>query len=103
MPTITKRDLARILSERMPLEKALAYQCADVFFSAMTESITQGNRIEARGFGVFEVKATRAKTGRNPKTGERVAVPARRKVLFKPGKALREVLGRPREEGEASS
>ena len=97
MPTVTKRDLAGLLAEEAGLKKALAYRCADALFEAMTESITQGNRIEIRGFGVWEVKETKAKNGRNPRTGEQVFVPARRKVMFKPGRILKETLSRPRE------
>ena len=97
MSTVTKRDLAGLLAEGLGLKKALAYRCADALFEAMAESITRGNRIEIRGFGVWEVKETKAKNGRNPRTGERVFVPARRKVMFKPGRILKETLSRPRE------
>ena len=93
MPTITKRGLAKILAEEMGLKKTLAYQCVDALFQAMAESIIQGNRIEVRGFGVWEVNETNAKNARNPKTGEQVYVPARRKVMFKAGKILKEALG----------
>ena len=52
-----------------------------------------GNRIEIRGFGVLNVKHTKPRpTARNPRTGEQVGVPARRKVLFKPGKLLKAAL-----------
>ena len=97
MPTVTKRDLAGLLADEAGLKKSLAYRCADALFQAMAESITQGNRIEIRGFGVWEVKETKAKNGRNPRTGEQVFVPARRKVMFKPGRILKETLSRPRE------
>lgn len=63
----------------------------------MTESIIQGDRIEARGFGVFEVKKTNPRNARNPRTGEPVFVPARRKVMFKPGKVLKGALMKARE------
>ena len=94
--TITKRDYARILAEEMGLEKTRAMQFVAAFFQTMTETIIQGNRIEARGFGVFTVKNTNAKPDvRNPKTGEQVFVPKRRMVCFKPGKALRVELSKP--------
>ena len=97
MPTVTKRDLAGVLAEEAGLKKALASRCADALFEAMTESIIRGDRIEVRGFGAWEVKETKAKNGRNPRTGEKVFVPARRKVMFKPGRILKETLSRPRE------
>jgi len=94
--TITKKDFARILAEEMGLKKTRAMQFVAAFFQTMTETIIQGNRIEARGFGVFTVKNTNAKPdARNPKTGEQVFVPKRRMVCFKPGKALRVELSKP--------
>ena len=96
METITKRDLARVLCERKGCRETFARQMVDALVQVLTETIARGERIEIRGLGVWEVKATRAKpNARNPRTGVRVRIPARRKVLFKPGKALREVLSRP--------
>ena len=53
-------------------------------------SLSEGNRIEIRGFGSFDLNERPARTGRNPKTGERVQVPAKKVPHFKPGKELRE-------------
>ena len=65
----------------------------DTVFSAMRESLVNGRRIEIRGFGVFQVKETRAKpAARNPRTGDVIYVPARRKTHFRPGKVLRDEL-----------
>ena len=97
---ITKSELARRLSEEMGFDGALANQLVRTFFQALTESIIQGNRIEARGFEVFEVSRANARNGRNPRTGERVFVPARRKVKFKPGKILKTELSKPIETRE---
>ena len=67
-------------------------------FNAMRDSLIEGNRIEVRGFGVFQVKDTRPKpAARNPRTGEIIYVPARRKTHFKPGRLLKEALHRTRE------
>jgi nucleoid DNA-binding protein len=94
--TVTKADLVRVVSISFGYSKSEARQFVDTFFEALTEAIIQGDRIEARGFGAFTVKGANAKAGaRNPKTGERVFVPARRKVAFKPGRILREALSRP--------
>ncbi len=68
----------------------------DSIFKAMRESLIVGDRIEIRGFGVFQVKNTRPKpAARNPRTGEIIRVPARRKTHFKPGKLLKEELHKP--------
>ena len=83
MATITKSHLAKILAEENHLNGIQAKDLVDAFFQAMVESIIQGNRIEARGFGVWTVKETNARpNARNPKTGEMTPVPARRKVMF---------------------
>ena len=100
MQTLTRKHLSLILAEELGLTKTQASQLVDAFFQAMTEAIIQGERIEARGFGVWTVKETEPARRRNPKTDERVLVPARRKVLFKAGKALKQKLPKPTEVGE---
>lgn len=61
-----------------------------VLVDTMTRSLAKGQRIEIRGFGSFDLNDRPARIGRNPKTGERVEVPAKRVPHFKPGKELRE-------------
>ena len=101
MNTVTKADLVKCIADSFGYSKTEARQFVDAFFEAMTDAIVNGNRIEARGFGAFTVKQANAKAGaRNPKTGERVFVPARRKVAFKPGRILREELSKPLEQAE---
>ena len=74
----------------------------DSLFVAMRDSLIQGNRIEIRGFGVFQVKDTRPKpAARNPRTGEIIYVPARRKTHFKPGQLLKEALHKTRDSAPA--
>ncbi len=98
MATISKVDLTRALAGDLGVNKTLAKQLVDTFFKLLTETIVEGDRIEARGFGVFTVKKTNAKpNARNPRTGEIVCVPARRKVQFKPGKLLKEAMSKPLE------
>lgn len=68
----------------------------DTVFEAMCDSLIDGRRIEIRGFGVFQVKKTRPKpAARNPRTGQIIYVPARRKTHFRPGKLLKEELHKP--------
>lgn len=64
-------------------------------FDCMCEALVAGRRIELRGFGVFSIRTRRARTGRNPKTGQRVSVPERRTLSFAAGKELRERLNAP--------
>jgi integration host factor subunit beta len=64
-------------------------------FDCMCKALVAGKRIELRGFGVFSVRSRRARTGRNPKTGQSVSVPERRTLSFAAGKELRERLNMP--------
>jgi integration host factor subunit beta len=91
--TVTKKDLARAVADSISCKNNLTLQMVDSLFEAMRETLIEGNRIEIRGFGVLEVKNTKPKpAARNPRTGEVVYVPARRKTHFKPGKQLKEAL-----------
>ena len=96
MATITKADLSRVVAEELSLTKTQAREAIDSLVQGLVDAIIQGNRIEIRGFGVWRVRETNARpNARNPKTGEIVSVPARRKVLFKPGKVLKKALSQP--------
>ena len=98
LSTITKKDLALLVSQSTGCKKNLAAKMVDSLFVAMRDSLIQGNRIEIRGFGVFQGKDTRPKpAARNPRTGEIIYVPARRKTHFKPGRLLKEALHQTRE------
>ena len=93
MGTITKHVLAHQVAKALGITNNLALNIADSLFTAMREQLIEGNRIEVRGFGVLETKDTKAKpAARNPRTGEVVYVPARRKTHLKPGKELKSAL-----------
>ena len=94
--TTTKKDLAIQVSNDIGCSKKLANDAVKNIFIIMRESLINGNRIEIRGFGVLQVKDTKAKpAARNPRTNEIVYVPARRKTHFKPGKLLKDELHKP--------
>ena len=98
MSTITKKELTLLVSDHAGCKKNLAAQLVERLFTTMRDSLIEGNRIEIRGFGVFQVKDTRPKpAARNPRTGEIIYVPARRKTHFKPGRLLKEALHQARE------
>ena len=88
---MTKSELITQLAARYP---QLAAKDADfavkVILDALTESLAQGGRIEIRGFGSFSLNYRPPRLGRNPKSGEKVQVPAKYVPHFKPGKELRE-------------
>jgi integration host factor subunit beta len=97
--TITKKDVAKRTAKIVNEKIYLTEKIVDGVFTALREFMEEANpeiRIEIRDFGVFEVKTTKPKPkARNPKTGEIIYVPARRKTHFKAGKMLKEVLKQP--------
>ena len=104
MTTITKKTLAQAVAEATGTTKLTALHMVDSLFETMREMLSDGQRIEIRGFGAFSIKATKPKpAARNPKTGEIVYVPARRKTHFRPGKVLKEAMDVSREEPGAFS
>ena len=99
MSTTTKKELALLVSESTGFKKNLTAEMVDSLFVAMRDHLIEGKRIEIRGFGVFQVKDTRPKpAARNPRTGEVIYVPARRKSHFKPGRLLKEALHQVRQD-----
>jgi len=67
-------------------------QVVAVFFDEISTRLAEGGRVELRGFGTFSTRQRDARTGRNPRTGDSVPVPAKRVPYFKPGKEMRERL-----------
>jgi integration host factor subunit beta len=87
----TRSELVEQLSQRFPqLEQKDTRLVVDSLLTAMTQALSNGQRIEIRGFASFSVGLRKPRTGRNPKTGESVQVPAKQVVRFKPGKEMRE-------------
>ena len=97
--TTTKKELVDQISTRLKLKKEQVFSIVDHVFVSMRKSLVQGDRIEIRGFGVFEVKDTKARTSaRNPRTSDIVYVPAGKKTRFKPRKLLKVALRTPLDE-----
>jgi nucleoid DNA-binding protein len=86
----TKKDLIDRIAAATGAKRTLVKTVVQDFFDEIVSDLAKGNRLEFRDFGVFETKTTRARTAQNPKTLERVEVPAKRKVVFKPGRLMRE-------------
>ena len=89
---MTKSELIEAIAARGELTKARAEMVVNCVFDAMTEALQQGDGIEIRGFGSFSVNHRPPRMGRNPRSGEAVAIPEKRVPHFKPGKALREAV-----------
>lgn len=102
---MTKKEIVKTISEEIGLTQLKTKEIVQKTFDAIVETLVEDHRIELRNFGVFEVKKRAARKARNPRTGEKVAVPEKFVVTFKPGKEMearvRELERRANEEREA--
>lgn len=90
---MTKSELVARVAERHPhLYQKDVEKIVGVIFEEITQALSRGDRVELRGFGAFSVKSREPRAGRNPRTGEAVAVDAKSVPFFKTGKELRERL-----------
>ena len=87
---MTKKEIVKAISEEIGLTQLKTKEIVQKTFDAIVETLVTDRRIELRNFGVFEVKERAARKARNPRTGERVDVPAKFVVTFKPGKEMEE-------------
>ena len=83
-----KLDIVNEVVNRTGITKTKAEMAVETVFETMKRALESGDRIELRGFGVFNVKPRKTGVGRNPRTGEEVGVPPGKAVRFKPGKEL---------------
>jgi nucleoid DNA-binding protein len=88
--TITKKELSERIADKLGEKRTLVKDILQSILQDIVDELAQGNRIEFRDFGVFEVKTRAPRTAQNPRTLERVRVPERRSVKFKPGSEMRE-------------
>ena len=95
--SITKSEMIDMLASEQP---QLAYRDVELavkgLLERMADALAEGERIEVRGFGSFSLHYRAPRMGRNPKTGEAVALPGKHVPHFKPGKALRERVDYPK-------
>jgi nucleoid DNA-binding protein len=87
-PFMTKKEITKKISEQSGITHSLAKEAVQMVFDGITETLVAEGRIELRNFGVFAVKRRRARQARNPRTGEKLAVPERSVVTFKPGREI---------------
>jgi DNA-binding protein HU-beta len=87
---MTKSELVAAIAEKAGIRKKDAEAALNAFIDVVTEALAKGDKIEIRGFGTFLMKERAPRVARNPKTGEKVEVPAKIVPAFKPGKDLRE-------------
>ncbi|MGD2168923.1 MAG: HU family DNA-binding protein [Chlamydiota bacterium] len=91
MATVTKKKLIQKISQARGLHPNDVRNVIQAFLDEMTDSLTQGDRLEFRDFGVFEVVERKQKIGRNPKNADvPIIIPARKAVKFTPGKKMKQ-------------
>ena len=89
---MTKAELVEKVSGQINLTKKQTEVIVNTVFQSITESLSEGKKVELRGFGSFRIRERNARLGRNPKSGAQVDVPAKRVPFFKAGKELRELV-----------
>jgi len=95
MGTVTKKKLINTISQRNGLHPNEVRIVVQSLLDCLTEYLSEGDRIELRDFGVFEVVTRKQKVGRNPKNAEvPIVIPERKAVKFMPGKNMKELVGK---------
>ena len=89
MKTVTKKELVHRIADRSGVTKVVAKEVIQSFLNAIIDELAEGNRLEFREFGVFESRERAARLAQNPRTLEKVPVPAKRIVKFKVGRLMR--------------
>ena len=89
---MTKADLIEEVSRVVEMTRKESEIIVETIFDSIVKALRTGDKIEVRGFGSFRTRQRQARIGRNPKSGERVEVPAKRIPFFKPSKELRDIV-----------
>ncbi len=89
---MNKNDLVANVADASGLSKADAAKAVDATFDAISSALSGGGEVRLVGFGTFSVAQRRASTGRNPRTGEAIQIPASKQPKFKAGKALKDAV-----------
>jgi DNA-binding protein HU-beta len=88
---LIKLDIINHVVEKSGITKTKAELAVETVFASMKKALEHGDRIELRGFGVFNVRPRKTGIGRNPRTGAEVSIPPGKAVRFKPGKELQAI------------
>ena len=97
--TVTKAELADALFERLGLNKREAKDMVDSFFDEIRQALERGESVKLSGFGNFQLRDKPQRPGRNPKTGEEIAITARRVVTFHSSQKLKAAVSRSQDAG----
>lgn len=91
-PALTKAQLAELLFEQIGLNKRESKDMIDAFFDLVSRSLVEGHDVKITGFGNFQIRTKAPRPGRNPRTGEAVAIAGRRVVTFHASHKLKELI-----------
>ena len=100
---MTKADIISEVFDKVGLPKQDAEELVEMILDTIKQTLKDGQTVKLSGFGNFVVRQKRSRKGRNPKTGERVDVPAKKVPYFKPGKELKELINTTEEMGCAAA
>lgn len=89
---MTKAELIESIAAKIDLQKTVAERVVNTIFDDIVEALKNGDKVNISGFGTFQVSNRKARTGRNPKTGEAIEISASRSAKFKPGKLFKDSL-----------
>ncbi|MCL6560419.1 MAG: HU family DNA-binding protein [Firmicutes bacterium] len=89
---MTKAELVKSVAQKASLKQKEAESALDAFVQAVVEAVKNGSEVKIPGFGSFTVVERAARQGKNPQTGEPIAIPARKTVVFRAGKSLKSVV-----------
>ena len=92
---MNKAELVTAVAKKTGLSKKDCEQAVNATFDAITETLVAGEKVQLVGFGTFEVRTRSARTGRNPRTGEKIKIAASKAPAFKAGKALKDKVNTP--------
>ena len=98
MATITKLDMVQKIAETQQVKKVIVTKIVQAFLDEIVTELANGNRLEFRDFGVFDIKTRAAREAQNPKTLEKVNVSAKRTVKFKMGRTMKQKLNHSNDE-----
>src|ERR1700719_2390798 len=100
---MTKAEFVESLATTLDLPKSESERVLGAVVDVLRQALQRGEKIDLRGLGVFKVRETKTRQGRNPRTGEALSIPARKAAVFKPGKELSALLNTSAEEPGAQA
>ncbi len=89
---MNKQNLVDMLASKTGMTKKNAGEALDTVLKAIVDTLKKGEKVTVTGFGTFEVRSRKARTGRNPQNGAKITIPARKVAAFRAGKALRDAV-----------